>query len=260
MSRRRRRAPRCGLVADDRGVSETIGFVLSFSLTILMVGLVYTAGTGVIGDLGRAEQADNAEFAVEALAESLRTLERGDPARASEIRLGGGSLSYTDGTTVSIRVTPEPSASWSTVTYSLDPNRLAYRTGETSVAFEAGGVIRTDGDRSVLLRRPSVRCGPGYAVVSVVTMKNVGSNERVGGDGSAVIEARTESADLLFPHTASATAGEAASVSLAFSGPGTAAYDRSFAEADGWSRSGGRFVCSADRIHVRRTTVTVRIR
>jgi len=238
----------------DRAVSETIGFVVTFSMILLMVGLVYTAGTSALTDLKTAEQTENAEYAVEALAETLGTLERGDPARTSELRIGGGSFGVTEGTTLDISV-----AGTAPFSRSLTLNGLSYRREETTVAVSGGAVIRTDRDAAVMLREPSFVCTPDRAVISVVTMTNAGDTERIGTSGSVVVEARTVNQTLLYPDDPSAVASNATSVTVTPAGPYADGWTEYFEAHPQWSSTGSGYRCTTSAVYVRRTAIGVRL-
>jgi hypothetical protein len=238
----------------DRAVSETIGFVVTFSMIVLMVGLVYTAGTSALGEFQQAEQTDNAEYAMEALAETLGTLERGDPARASELRVGGGSFGVTNGTTLDVSV-----AGASPYSRSFQVRGLSYRRDETTVAFASGAVIRTDRGNAVMLRDPSFICTPDRAIVSVVTLRNVGNSTRIGTSGSVVVEARTVNRTLMFPVDASTAASDATAVTVTPSGARADGWEQYFSSAPQWTATGSGYTCNASEVYVRRTIISVRL-
>ena len=78
---------------DRRGVSETIGFVLVFSLIVLTVGVVLTVGYGGLQDARDAERVNNAERAFDVLADNVEDItHRGAPSRGTEVRLAEASL------------------------------------------------------------------------------------------------------------------------------------------------------------------------
>lgn len=242
------------MTARDRAVSETIGFVITFSLIILMVGLVYTAGTSALADFQRAEQTDNAEYAMEALAETLGTLERGDPARASELRVGGGSFGVTNETTLDVAV-----AGASPYSRTFQVRGLSYRRDETTVAFASGAIIRTDRGNAVMLRDPSFVCTPDRAIVSVVTLRNVGDSTRIDASGSVVVEARTVNRTLAFPTNASTAADSATAVTVTPSGERADGWDQYFSAAPQWTAAGPGYTCTTSEVYVRRTIITVRL-
>ena len=223
-------------------------------MILLMVGLVYTAGTSALTDLKTAEQTENAEYAVEALAETLGTLERGDPARTSELRIGGGSFGVTEGTTLDISV-----AGTAPFSRSLTLNGLSYRREETTVAVSGGAVIRTDRDAAVMLREPSFVCTPDRAVISVVTMTNAGDTERIGTSGSVVVEARTVNQTLLYPDDPSAVASNATSVTVTPAGPYADGWTEYFEAHPQWSSTGSGYRCTTSAVYVRRTAIGVRL-
>ena len=78
---------------DRRGVSETVGFVLVFSLVLLTVGTVLTVGYAGLQDARDAERVNNAERAFDVLANNIEDITaRGAPSRGTEIRLAEASI------------------------------------------------------------------------------------------------------------------------------------------------------------------------
>lgn len=238
-----------GLRSDDRAVSELIGYVLAFSIMIASVGVVYTGGLGAVVEYQQDERETNAERAFVALAESLNDLQRGDaPARNGEIRLAEGTLSIQDGPRISVVV---DGANGSVEVYEDEVGALSYAVGNTRVAYVTGGVLREDGDAGSIAADPPVACEDGSAVVSLVTLKAGDATARAG-QGSVLIEAQKGSTRVLYPTGSDA---DASSVELSID-ENSAAWTRALSEA-GWEESGGDLTCEADRVVVRRTSVTV---
>lgn len=241
-------SPRAGV---DRGVSEVLGFVLTFSLILLSVSLVYVGGSTAIGNVRQAQQTNSAAASMTSLAESWSHLENGDPARAGELSLAGGTLSVVNTSTLTVTVTHGGSAS----IYEFHPRSLVYESGKTRIRYMGGGVVRVRDAGSIMVRRPSFVCADDVAVVSVVTIDSTGSGG-VGGGGSTVVMARNTGTALLFPTTAS-TAGSATSVTVSVDAPGEAAWGRYFNQSTGWTHTASGYRCSAPRAFVRRTNVSV---
>jgi hypothetical protein len=235
-------------------VSETIGFVFTFAMIVLMVGLVYTTGTGALADLRQAEQSENAEYAMEALAESVGTLERGDPARTNELRVGGGSFTVTDDTTLDVSV-----AGTSPYSVSIRPRGLAYQRDATTIVLSGGAVIRSDHGNAVMLREPSFVCTPDVAIVSLVHMKNVGDTDRIGTSGSVIVEARTIEQSLRYPQDATVVASDATNVTVTVNGDRASGWNDYFDAHPRWTANGAGYTCASSRVYVRETTVGVRL-
>jgi hypothetical protein len=244
---------------DDRAVSETLGFILTFSVVIASVGFVYTAGFGAITDLQDAEQDANAARAIGALAESFGDVERGDaPAQAGEVRLGGSRLRLDDGERMNVTVTGGPNGQY---VHTSRPGALVFSDEDVAVSYVSGMVVRAektrDGDvvgRS-LVERPSFACRPEQATVSLVVLEGPRGRDDpdVRTDGSVLVTGSAESRTVLYPATG--TSPNASTVTID-AGAYADAMESSMTEA-GWNRSGETFTCSTDRVYVTRTLLRV---
>jgi hypothetical protein len=237
---------------DDRGVSEVLGFMLSFSVVVLSVGLIYTSGYAALVDLQESEQLDSAERAMGALGGTFAELERGEgPARGSEVRLRGASMELTEGT--HLQVTVHRMAGTETYDYTVD--RLAYRWKGTDIAYDAGAVVRDDpGPGSYLVRRPNFVCRDDAAVVSIVDLTTNGSTS-LSRSGSVLVESRVAARELDYPSDDAAGSGAPTQVKVTIvDSPSEDAWARYFEEAPGWTGGGSTYTCTADDVYVRETT------
>lgn len=141
-----------------RGVSDVIGFVLVFSLIILTVAAVYTAGFDGLTNVREAEQSQNAERAFEVLANNIDDLvERGAPSRGTEIKLADARITYGDPVmlNVSVRWT-NPDGTTNQTYYQTETVPIVYETGTgTRIVYSNGAVIRQQPGGSVMLEEPS---------------------------------------------------------------------------------------------------------
>lgn len=136
------------LQADDRGVSEVLGFVIVFGLIVASVGSVYAFGVGELRDVRDYERVNNAERAFEVFADNVADISRrGAPSRGTELKLADSTLGYGEATVnVTVDTTPgsEGDANNSTGDVSLSPVVMTLRdAGE--VRYASGAVLRTDG-------------------------------------------------------------------------------------------------------------------
>lgn len=161
----RRRDPggRRTRVEDDRAVSEVVGFAITFGIIILSVGLLTVVGFGSMGDYSEGEQLRNAELAMDALVENFDDVAKYDGVheRAGELALRGGSLSIEEGGTL------QDDDGNGEINVSLA--RLAYEYEGTTIAYEGGAVVRSEGDGSVVVREPMVHCDDG-GIATFVTI------------------------------------------------------------------------------------------
>lgn len=243
---------------DDRAVSETLGFILTFSVVVASVGVVYTAGFGAVTDLQDAEQDANAARAIGAMAESFGDVERGDaPAQAGEVRLGGSRLRLADAERMTVTVT----GGGAEYNHTSRPRALVFSDEDAAVSYVSGMVIRTDttedGDvlgRS-LVERPSFACRPEQATVSLVVLRGPRgrADPNVRTDGSVLVTGSEESRTLLYPSVG--TSPNASTVAIDV-GAYADAMEESMTEA-GWTRSGDSYTCSTERVYVTRVLLRV---
>ncbi|ELZ46201.1 hypothetical protein C464_11388 [Halorubrum coriense DSM 10284] len=143
-----------GLLSDDRGVSETIGFVLVFALITSTIAVTFTVGLGGLEDAQLAERDNNVERAFDVLHDNLNDVSRdGVPSRATEISLGGGELRLEQESTFRLN----GSGLSRPVT---ETGSLVYRgAGDTRIVYENGAVFRMDGDDGVMIEAPDLLVG-----------------------------------------------------------------------------------------------------
>jgi hypothetical protein len=139
---------------DRRGVSETVGFVLVFSLVLLTVGTVLTVGYGGLQDVRDAERVNNAQRAFDVLANNVEDITaRGAPSRGTEIRLAEASIGPGESTTLNVSGYNDDSLAFSTGNETLDS--IQYAVEDTRIRYAAGAVTRVQSDGSVLLVEPN---------------------------------------------------------------------------------------------------------
>jgi len=176
-----------GFGADRRAVSETLGYILVFSIVILTISTVSVVGFTGLEDRQAAEEVTNVERALDVLQDNFGDLRRyEDPSRATEVRLASGTL----GTGESVRVTVGQWEGSGFVTdrqtnVSLQP--LVYRSDRSRVVYEAGVVFRSDGDRSIARSSTPFVDGDDRAVMPVVATHPGGETTAVGGERTVLV-------------------------------------------------------------------------
>jgi hypothetical protein len=174
-----RLGPDAGFRSADRGVSETIGFVLVFALITSTIAVTFTVGLGGLEDAQLAERDNNVERAFDVLHDNLNDLSRdGVPSRATELRLGGGELSFDDESGFLLNGTGFESQV-------IEGGSLTYRgAGDTRIVYENGAVFRMDGDNGVMIREPDLLVGD-TVVYSLYGLD--GPVKPVSGDRTALV-------------------------------------------------------------------------
>lgn len=184
----------------DRAVSETLGFVLAFSLIVATIGIVYASGISGLNDAQQAEKVDNVERAFDVLADNLEDLhQRGAPSRATEVKLAGGSLMTSD-ETVTIRIRAENSSDpLHNETYTANLKPIVYQDdGGTSIVYSSGAVLRSDPGGAAMLNEPGWVTGPNRSALPLVVTYGDGSGG-IGGDGAVLVVAERRSRSLRTP-------------------------------------------------------------
>ncbi|WP_049982168.1 hypothetical protein [Halorubrum sp. BV1] len=176
-----------GLAADDRGVSNVVGYVLVFSLVTVTIGTVFTVGLAGVEDRQDAARLANVERAFEVLDDNVRDIQRyDDPSRSTEIRMNGGRLAVAEPTTVWIE-----NGSGGSITGPITTRPIEYTSGDTTIAYEAGALFRSDSGGTAVLSDPPFVAAAGETVLPVVRLFRVPGAATAGGDGTVQIEAST---------------------------------------------------------------------
>lgn len=240
---------------DDRAVSEVVGFVISFSMIVLLVGVAYVGGFTALDDLAEGEQMNNAGRAMRALAESVDDVQRGDsPGRAGELRLQGGELAIDESVRLNVTVVTGTGSETTVV----DVGALRYRKDDRTVWTETGAVFRNRRGGSAMVREPAFVCADDRAVISLVTVTPARNRTSVAGDGSVLVIARLDSRRLRYP-TAENASTDAARVNVTVNtSANVGGWQRYFDRHEGWDGSGREFGCDASRVYVRETVLRVR--
>ncbi|MFB6092495.1 MAG: hypothetical protein ABEK02_05745 [Haloquadratum sp.] len=169
-------------VSTDRGVSETVSFVLVFALVTASVGVVYTTGVSELRSVRNAERVENAQRAFDVLADNLRDVIGGAPSRGTEIKLASATLRSADDASMNVTVDPggdggAPPVSWQ---YALSPIVYDAATGG-DIRLSNGAVIR-DSERgsAAVLRAPPFVVDDDRVRLALIKQEHVGP-AAVGG-------------------------------------------------------------------------------
>lgn len=176
------------LSADQRGVSETLGYILVFSIIITTITTASVFGFSGLEDRQAAEQVTNVERAFDVMTDNFADIGRyEDPSRATEIRLADGTLSVSDPITVSVGRWDTASDSFVTdqmVNVTAQP--LVFQSDSGSVIYEGGVVFRADGAASIA-RSPLPFVVSGETALVPVIATQGSSTTGVGGEQTVLV-------------------------------------------------------------------------
>lgn len=252
---------------NDRAVSETMGFVFAFALVTATVASVYTFGMAGLQDAQRDEQVNNAQRAFDVLADNLADVHRGDaPSRATEISLAGATLSVGEPVSVTVEAvnTSDP---MDNATVSMNPRPIVYSgIQDTTIAYVAGAVVRTDRDASAMSVEPGFVVTERNAVVPFVHTYLSGGTTSLGGHSTVLVVARQQNSKLAQQLTTGTEPGDPdVRVNVTVESPRVTAWARYF-ESEGYVAVDGdpsdgnvtyQFV--TDRLYVAETGIEVEL-
>jgi len=249
-------------VRDDRAVSDVLAFTIVFSIIITSVALTYTIGFGAIQDAQEGEQSQNAERAMSALGTNFEAVERGEAeGRAGQIALRGGALDVPDDATMNVTVV---NSSGATTSGDVAIGSLTYTQEDTELAYQGGGVFRSDDGNSIVVQRPQVRCRDDRAMITIVRI----ISDESGVSGSTSVEITADAAagtpSLVYPNATRSASAQQVTLNLSDTRHGEA-WERYLTEEDNeWEADGGGdFTCrlggDGGQVIVRQVTIRISV-
>ncbi|RLM90208.1 hypothetical protein D3D02_05420 [Halobellus sp. Atlit-38R] len=173
----------------DRAVSETISFILVFSLVVASVGTIYAVGVSELEQTRDAERIENAERAFDVLADNLRDVLDGAPSRGTEVRLADATVSSVDDATMNVTIDPDSGPAPDPLPIRLRP--LVYEAAAGGeIRLSNGAVLRDSarGEASVVRGPPLIVDGGDRVRLTLIKQEHVGTTA-VGGSQTVRIRA-----------------------------------------------------------------------
>ncbi|WP_336036830.1 DUF7289 family protein [Halobacterium yunchengense] len=164
-------------LADGRGASETLGFVLVFGLVVSTVAVTYAGGFDALTGARDAQQFENTERAFDVLDSNVDDLAvRGAPSRTTEIQLSDGAIEFGDPVTFNVSAGGGDD-------YETTVRPVVYRADDGDrIVYANGALFRQYGDRAVMFDEPRFAVGDRSLVPYVIT--------RAGSDGVSTDDSR----------------------------------------------------------------------
>lgn len=174
-------------LADRRGVSETLGFVLVFGIVVSTVAVVYVSGFDALTGARDAQQFANTERAFDIMDSNVEDLAvRGAPSRTTEILLSDGAIGFGPSVTFNVSAGGDDH-------YETTVRPVVYRADDgDEIVYVNGAVFRQYGDRAVMFDEPRLAVGEDTLVPYVITRAD---STRVATDGTRRVLVRTSTRD-----------------------------------------------------------------
>ena len=171
-----------GLGNDQRAVSETLGYILVFSIIVTTIATATVFGFSGLENRQAAEQVTNVERAFDVMADNFRDISRyEDPSRATEMRLADGTIGVGDPVTITV-------GQWDGDNFVDGEKRnetfqpLVFQSDGGEVIYESGVVFRGSGSDSIARSPLPFVVGEETALVPVTATSTRSSTTAVGGD------------------------------------------------------------------------------
>lgn len=180
---------------DDRAVSEVVAFILVFGIILSSVAILSMTGFQAMEDYQENEQLQNAERAMDALAENYNDVLQysGIEERYSELSLREGTVTTgSEGTELDISIDGDPIRNDTDSKFhepaedTFTLGEFRYETGSDAIAYDGGAVVREADSGSAVVRQPQLKCNTESerAVISLVTIdaddRSIQSSEGLG--------------------------------------------------------------------------------
>lgn len=178
------RVSRPAFDADSRAVSETLGYILVFSLIVTTIATATVFGFSGLEDRQAAEQVTNVERAFDVLADNFADISRyEDSSRATEMRLADGTISMGEPVTITIgqwEAGSEQFVDGNTQNVTFRP--LVFQSDGDNVVYESGVVFRESRSRSIARSPLPFVVSTETAIVPVTATASSTTTTGVGGD------------------------------------------------------------------------------
>ena len=141
------------ILTRTRAQSEVLGFVLLVGMVVLAVTTMLIVGGGAMDALTEASNAENAEIMMSQFDSHVSTVSLGESERQTFPFSGDGSATV-DEDAGTITITQIGCGSCQRELLQTNLGAVTYTTGSTTVAYQGGGVWRTDGEHTTMASPP----------------------------------------------------------------------------------------------------------
>ncbi|NGM67533.1 hypothetical protein G6M89_00675 [Natronolimnobius sp. AArcel1] len=178
---------------DDRGVSEVLAFVLVFGIILTSVAILSVTGFQAMDSYQESEQQQNADRAMQTLADNFNDVLRYDglEERYGELTVRGGTVTVDGdgGPELDIEVDGNQLTDTDGFEHlensgdSIPLGSLTYESGSDTISYEGGAVAReAESGGGLFLSDPKLQYNDDVAILSLVKID--GDRQSIQSDGS----------------------------------------------------------------------------
>lgn len=161
-----------------RGQSETIGVVLLLALTIIGAGAVVGFGAATLDDAKQRASTGSAEHAMTQFDSRASLIAHGDT-NAQTVRFAGARDAKrtveSDRGWMNVTIVNQTTGDVQTNVMNVTLGAVSYEDGETTIAYQGGGVWRSTGDGSVMLSPPEFHYRESTLTLPLVLVRGDGT-------------------------------------------------------------------------------------
>ena len=158
---------------NKRGVSEVIGYLLTFGIVVAVVAVIYASGMPVVEETKDKSAFQSMETSFMTLQNNIKKVAFGQsPLRTMKFNLIKGSVGANDNAGNSITVTTDEGI------YPFQFGNIEYTIGTRKVVYELGAVIESTPGGSIIISDPPIFNSSGDVFISVM---NVSGGFSAGG-------------------------------------------------------------------------------
>jgi len=191
-------------LADRRGASEVISFVLAFALITTTAGVVFVTGIGGLQNARDAEQLQNAERAFDVVDDNLLDHHTaGAPNRATEIKLNDAGLEFGDDVVATVEVTNLDTSDNASVRAA--PLVYSPTDSQVAVVYSNGAILRTQPTGAVVKNGPPIVVreeGTSRTVIlPLIETRSRGGTSSVSGSSTVLLRTELVLGEMLINRT-----------------------------------------------------------
>jgi hypothetical protein len=179
---------------NDAAVSETVGYILMFSIVILSMSFIYTMGYPVLQKNIEASVFENAEQSFIVLQSHMKRVAFDQaPVKIMKIKLHSSTISTGNGSSIVI--------SYDNNSFSYDTGKIEFSKDEKLLTYENGGVWKQNSPSEIMMvSQPPIYTGRVNNInTTTIGLVSINGHRSTAGSGIASITMKHNTSNLIEP-------------------------------------------------------------